>query len=42
VFKHIGSKMGEHTIDVLGDAGYSAAEIASFNEAGIFGDTVKT
>jgi crotonobetainyl-CoA:carnitine CoA-transferase CaiB-like acyl-CoA transferase len=42
VFKHIGSKMGEHTVDVLGAAGYSAAEIASFNEAGIFGDTVNT
>jgi len=42
VFKGIGAELGVHTVDVLGDAGYSAEEIESFREAGMFGDAVES
>jgi alpha-methylacyl-CoA racemase len=41
VYKHVGCELGEHTVDVLTEAGYSGAEIEAFREAGIFGDAVK-
>jgi crotonobetainyl-CoA:carnitine CoA-transferase CaiB-like acyl-CoA transferase len=40
-YKHVGAAVGEHTEEVLREAGYSQAEISRFGKAGIFGSAWK-
>jgi crotonobetainyl-CoA:carnitine CoA-transferase CaiB-like acyl-CoA transferase len=38
--QHTGGKLGEHTLEVLREAGYSPAEIAALRANGVFGDAL--
>ncbi len=39
-FKHIGAKLGEHTAQVLKEAGFAESEITGLREQGVFGDVL--
>jgi len=37
VYKHVGATLGEHTAEIMGELGYSDAEIAEMQTRGLFG-----
>jgi len=37
IYRHVGATLGEHTVEIMGELGYSDAEIADMRRRGLFG-----
>jgi crotonobetainyl-CoA:carnitine CoA-transferase CaiB-like acyl-CoA transferase len=37
IYRHVGATLGEHTVEIMGELGYSDAEIAEMRRRGLFG-----